>query len=123
MDSSATSSSGSFTSAAVIIISVLILFWVYRDSTRRDAYPPLWFAVLGFSGLFIHWLAVPLGALVYMVARPKGRLVPCPHCGTPRLESLITCPKCGGRLRKECHRCHEAIPIEAAQCPQCGARV
>lgn len=123
MQPDATPAAGSSYSAAVIVISALILYWVYKDSTRREAYPPMWFAALAFSGLFLHWLAVPLGALIYLVVRPKGRLIPCPHCGTPRLASLVTCPKCEGRLRKECHRCHASIPVEAGVCPECGARV
>lgn len=105
-----------------IILPALILYWVYLDSTRREAYPPLWFAALAFSGLFVHWFAVPLGALIYLLVRPKGRLLRCPHCGKLRLESLVTCPHCGGHLRKECYRCHAAIPVEAGECPECGAR-
>lgn len=115
-------SPGSPISAVIIVGSALILYWVYRDARARDAYPPLWFAALGFAGLFVHFLAVPLGALIYLIARPKGKLYPCPHCGFPRLATLVECPKCEGRLRKECHRCHASIPIEATECPECSAK-
>lgn len=113
-------SQGSPISAIIIVGSALILYWVYRDARARDAYPPLWFAALGFSGLFIHFLAVPLGALIYLIVRPKGPMLPCPHCGTSRLATLVECPKCEGRLRKECYRCNTLIPIEATECPECG---
>lgn len=113
---------GSTLSAAIILGAALILYWVYRDARSRDAYPPLWFAALAFSGLFLHALAVPLGALVYLIFRPKGRMLPCPHCGTKRLSTLVQCPKCEGPLKKDCYRCHAAIPYEATQCPECKAR-
>lgn len=112
----------SIISPIIIVGSALILYWVYRDSRARDAYPPFWFAAIGFSGLFIHFLAVPLGALIYIMVRPKGRLMPCPHCGAPRLATLTECPKCEGPLKKECYRCHAAIPVEATECPECGSR-
>lgn len=37
------------------------------------------------------WL---IGLIVHLVTRPKGNLVPCPHCQKKRLEGSATCPHC-----------------------------
>ena len=35
-----------------------------------------------------------IGLIVHLVTRPKGNLVPCPHCQKKRLEGSATCPHC-----------------------------
>jgi hypothetical protein len=39
-----------------------------------------------------------VGFIVYMVARPKGDLVPCPNCKLRKLELLTKCPHCSADL-------------------------
>jgi len=99
----------------------LILFWLYRDARARDANPTLWVACLALFALFVHVLLVPLGLIVYLFVRPKGRLDRCPNCGVAYLHWLAECPKCENRLKKDCHRCHAAVPIKSDRCPECGA--
>jgi hypothetical protein len=36
-----------------------------------------------------------IGLIVHLVTRPKGNLVPCPHCQKKRLEGSAVCPHCG----------------------------
>ena len=35
-----------------------------------------------------------IGLIMHLVTRPKGNLVPCPHCQKKRLEGSATCPHC-----------------------------
>ena len=36
-----------------------------------------------------------IGLIIHLATRPKGNLVPCPHCQKKRLEGLAVCPHCG----------------------------
>jgi putative membrane protein insertion efficiency factor len=71
-----------------LIISILIMVWVYKDARARgDQNAVLWLVLI----FFLNWV----GLIVYFVARPKGNLVPCPNCRNARLETLVKCPLCG----------------------------
>lgn len=109
-----------FSMGATIFVVALILIWMYRDARARDANPTLWVASLALVALFIRVILVPVGLVIYLFVRPKGRLDRCPHCGAKHLHWLAECPKCEGRLKKDCHRCHAAIPYAAERCPECG---
>ena len=39
-----------------------------------------------------------VGFVIYMVARPKGGLVPCPNCKQSKLDVLLKCPHCSADL-------------------------
>lgn len=106
---------------ATAFVVALILFWIYRDARARDANPTLWVASLAFFALFVHVFLVPLGLVVYLFVRPKGQIARCPHCWAPCLDWLAECPKCEGPLKRDCHRCHAAVPIASERCPECGA--
>jgi hypothetical protein len=69
---------------------IVAALWVMNDAKSRNSenaqlvtvltwIPPTW------------WL----GLVIHLVTRPKGNLVPCPHCQKKRLEGLAVCPHCG----------------------------
>ena len=62
--------------------------WVMNDAKARKSENAQLVTVLG-------WLVWPVGLIVHLVTRPKGNLVPCPHCQKKRLEGSATCPHCG----------------------------
>lgn len=107
--------------AVLLIGAAFVLYWIFRDARARDANPWLWVVALLAVGWMIHPLLLPVGVGVYLISRPKGPLKRCPHCSGPYLHWLAQCPKCGGPLKKDCHRCREAVDYEALRCPQCGA--
>jgi hypothetical protein len=84
---------GGFVGCAILgiigfIVEILILVWVYKDARARgDQNAVLWLVLIFFVNI--------VGIIVYFVARPKGNLVPCPHCRNARLETLVKCPLCG----------------------------
>src|SRR5438874_9234253 len=69
-----------------IAIIVFIFKWIKKDATARgmpNADTICWLALLGLLGL-----------LIYVLTRPQGNTVPCPHCGHPRMQGLPQCPFC-----------------------------
>jgi len=64
--------------------------WVMNDAKARNSENAQLVTVL--TWIPPTWL---IGLIVHLATRPKGNLVPCPHCQKKRLEGLATCPHCG----------------------------
>jgi putative Ca2+/H+ antiporter (TMEM165/GDT1 family) len=61
--------------------------WVMTDAKNRNSENAQTVTILG-------WLLWPVGLIMHLATRPKGNLVPCPHCQKKRLEGSATCPHC-----------------------------
>jgi hypothetical protein len=82
--------------ASIIILAVVlllfaaawiyVLFWVSRDANARGLNGGLWAVIV--------WFFSVVGLAIYLVQRPKGRLMPCPSCGQKRHETAWICPHC-----------------------------
>jgi Phospholipase_D-nuclease N-terminal len=71
------------------VLHILLIVWVAKDATSRRADSAiLWIIVVLFFPL--------VGIIVYLIVRPQGLTVKCPHCGNDRLQGSPTCPHCGG---------------------------
>ena len=71
-----------------VAILVFMMVFTYKDAKARgDQNAVLWLVLI----FFLHWI----GFIVYMVARPKGDLVPCPNCHQKKMDVLTKCPHCG----------------------------
>lgn len=71
-----------------LAVAILIAVWVARDAKSRGMdNSVLWVIIVLVFGL--------LGLVVYLLVRPKGILVQCPHCGKKRLQGSARCPHCG----------------------------
>jgi putative membrane protein insertion efficiency factor len=71
-----------------IAIQVFMMVFTYKDAKARgDQNAVLWLVLI----FFLHWI----GFVVYMIARPKGDLVPCPNCHQKKMDVLTKCPHCG----------------------------
>jgi hypothetical protein len=64
--------------------------WVMKDAKARNSENAQLVTLLAWIP-FTWWL----GLIIHLATRPKGNLVPCPHCQQKRLEGLATCPHCG----------------------------
>jgi hypothetical protein len=73
-----------------LIINIAILVWVVRDAQSRGASAGAWLVIVLLFGV--------LGLLAYLVARPQGKLVPCPECGKRKPIADAICPHCGIRV-------------------------
>jgi hypothetical protein len=80
----------------VLLIAVSIgawiftALWIMKDARSRNSENAQLVTILGW--IPFTWV---IALIVHLVTRPKGNLVPCPHCGKKRLEGLATCPHCG----------------------------
>ena len=73
---------------AWIALVIYLWVWVARDAKARGLdNAVIWMVLVIFTGL--------LGLIIYLLARPKGNLVLCPHCGNKRMEASAKCPHCG----------------------------
>jgi len=70
------------------VIGFVFLVWVARDAKARNIdSAALWMVFVLVTGV--------IGLVIYILARPEGKLVQCPHCHNKRLEVSATCPHCG----------------------------
>ncbi len=71
-----------------VIVSVIIMVWVYKDAkSRGDQNAVIWLVLIFFLGI--------IGLVIYLLARPKGNLAPCANCHNKKLDVLSKCPHCG----------------------------
>jgi amino acid transporter len=73
---------------AWIAFCIALLVFVARDAKARGMDSSvLWMLLVLFLGI--------IGLVIYLLARPKGNLIPCPNCGNKRLQASVKCPHCG----------------------------
>jgi hypothetical protein len=71
-----------------IAITIMLLVWVARDAKNRGMGSGVgWMVFVIFFGL--------IALFIYLLTRPKGKLVACPKCDNWKLEAMTTCPHCG----------------------------
>lgn len=74
-----------------LAIEIFMMVYAYKDSMARgDKNAVLWVILI----FFLHLV----GFIVYMIARPKGDLVPCPNCHQKKLDILTKCPHCSADI-------------------------
>jgi ABC-type transport system involved in multi-copper enzyme maturation permease subunit len=73
-----------------LIVNIAILVWVIKDAQARGTSAGAWLIIVLLFGVF--------GLLAYLVARPKGKLMPCPACGKMKPIVDPICPHCGKRV-------------------------
>jgi hypothetical protein len=77
----------------VAFILLMVGAWIFTgifvmtDAKNRNSENAQTVTLLG-------WLIWPVGLIMHLSTRPKGNLVPCPHCQKKRLEGSATCPHC-----------------------------
>ena len=76
--------------AASIGAWIFTAIWIMKDAKARNSENAQLVTILGW--IPATWV---IGLIVHLVTRPKGNLVPCPHCQKKRLEGSATCPHCG----------------------------
>ncbi len=108
-----------------IIIVLPVGIWLYRDSRARDYSWTIWTIspiVILFAPLLAAIILACLLIGIYLMLRPPGNLLKCPHCKKKVHETLFVCPFCQKNAKHECLNCHEPVPWEAEQCPYCKSR-
>jgi len=72
-----------------IILWIYLVIWISKDAKKRGKNGLLWGIVTLLSSTIVI-----LTALIYLLIRPKGKLVPCGYCAKEKLETLKDCPHC-----------------------------
>jgi hypothetical protein len=71
-----------------LAIWIFLIIFVYKDAKSRGMDNAVLLTVVtAFTGL--------LGFIIYLLMRPKGKLIACPSCQKKRLEGSAKCPHCG----------------------------
>lgn len=108
------------------ILGIALCVWVYRDAQSRGMNGAvLW--------MLLVWFTSVIGLIIYLLSRPQGEMVQCPHCGNNRLDVSLICPHCGYRSENQ-FRHRDERPIfmgsestrkEAVYtlCPKCGREI
>jgi hypothetical protein len=99
----------------LVLISLIAAVWIYFDGKKRGINPLFW-SVATFLVIFF----LPL----YLIFRPKGRLINCIHCGKEKLESII-CPFCGDTkdVFVICPSCQYKNSPGSLNCKRCGSKI
>jgi len=118
----------------LVIFTVALVFWTFRDARRRGAMSGFWaFVVLLFN---------VAGWAIYMVVRPpeieqdarerdlevrayqaQMRQAPaCPACHTPIESDFEICPVCMKQLRRPCTSCGRPLKLDWGVCPYCRTK-
>lgn len=72
----------------LLALNIAMLVWVARDAKNRGMDSAVgWMFLVMFTSL--------LGLFIYILSRPSGNLVQCPHCRNKRLQASARCPHCG----------------------------
>ena len=73
---------------AIIALNIALLVWVARDAKNRGMDSAiLWMILVMLTGI--------IGLIIYLLTRPQGNLIACPHCGNKRMQVSAKCPHCG----------------------------
>ena len=115
-----------------LVFSVALIFWTWRDASKRGAMAWFWGLVVLLFNL--------AGWAVYMVVRPPEYLEDvrerrleirtkesllrresekCPACLRPVESDFLVCPYCMKTLKKGCVSCDKALALDWNVCPYC----
>jgi RNA polymerase subunit RPABC4/transcription elongation factor Spt4 len=125
-----------FSGAFLVALWISLVVWTFRDmrSRSRDAFAQLLAALMAL-------VLGPLGALLYLLLRPRESLAEkyersleeeallqdieerqiCPGCKQPIEPDYLLCPICHTQLRQPCVKCKRLIHPRWELCPYCGA--
>jgi len=125
-----------FSGAFLVAFWISLVVWTFRDmrSRSRDAFAQLLAALMAL-------VLGPLGALLYLLLRPRESLAEkyersleeeallqdieerqiCPGCKQPIESDYLLCPICHTQLRQPCVKCERLIHPRWELCPYCGA--
>jgi hypothetical protein len=117
------------------IFTIALIFWTWRDASRRGAMPWFWAVVVAFFNM--------AGWAIYMIVRPpeyeadarereleilarEAELTrdvgTCPSCLKPVDSDYLICPYCMKKLKKQCVSCGRALKMSWAVCPYCKTK-
>ncbi len=118
----------------LIILYLLSILWVCRDSRQRGANVVLWtiISIIPVAGLVAYCLMRPNLTTIdqdeqdmslELTQRQLDNYGFCPHCDYPIESDYIICPNCHRQLRNMCPTCHRTLRPEWSVCPYCTTTI
>lgn len=107
--------------ALVIVFGVFALYfgvyvYIYRDAKKQGMNAWLW-------TLITFLLQIPIGPIVYLIARHYNRNQTCPYCRQTIENHYSHCPHCGELLKDYCPQCGSTVEPDWQVCARCGRRL
>ncbi|TLM65978.1 MAG: zinc ribbon domain-containing protein [Actinobacteria bacterium] len=117
------------------VFSVALIFWTWRDASKRGAMAWFWALVALFFNV--------AGWAIYLIVRPpeyaadvrereleiqakeaslQREVETCPACLKPVEKDYLICPSCMKKLRKQCTECGRALKLDWGVCPYCKTK-
>ena len=130
---SAARTAGIILAIIIILLWILTIAWVIKDSSQRGASPLKWgiVSIIPFLGAIIYLaLRPPLllsdrqeQEIDYMLRqRELMKYGECGRCNYPVQDDYVMCPNCGARLKSVCLNCGKPLNPDWRACPWCGTR-
>jgi RNA polymerase subunit RPABC4/transcription elongation factor Spt4 len=126
-----------FLGLSFVIFWVGLVWWVSHDAVARTKDRVILAASVALTAVL-----GPVGALLYMVIRPRYTIQEvhvesferemmlhaaattiCPHCSRMTQEDFIVCPYCGIGLKYPCPTCSKLVEHDWELCPYCGTQL
>jgi len=127
-----------------LIPDLILAVWAYYDCINRGVADKSALKVALF--FLIVWVIPIIGIIIYIAARPKGKLLTCANCKRKVMKKLPKCPHCDAPAsappparsipipvaqapppppKKEivCPNCNEKVEEKWKSCPHCGSRL
>lgn len=127
-----------------LIPDLILAIWSYYDCINRGVADK---SALRVAAWFVLvWVIPIIGIIIYIAARPKGKLLKCATCRRRVLNKLAKCPHCDAPARAppasrsipiptaqipppppkkeiKCPDCNEKVEEGWKSCPHCGSRL
>lgn len=97
----------------ILLISLCIAAYVYRDAKNRGMNPVLWTLIVFLAPSWI-------GFMIYMIVRGSYSNLKCPRCKAEVQEGYRVCPECGKVLKASCGKCGASVEEGWKTCPYCA---
>jgi RNA polymerase subunit RPABC4/transcription elongation factor Spt4 len=123
-----------FLIVSFMIAWVGIVWWVSQDVLARSRDKLIIAASVALAAIF-----GPVGALMYLVIRPKRTIqeaqvehmeremmlhasstIVCPACNRMAQEDFLACPHCGTALKYPCPNCTKLVQVDWGHCAYCS---
>ena len=125
---------GLFVGISFMVFWVGLVWWVSQDVLTRTGDK-----IIVAAAVAVTAILGPVGALLYLVIRPKQTIKEttvemmeremllhassatiCPTCGRMAQDDFVSCPHCGTTLKDICPKCAKLVWIDWEHCPYCA---
>ncbi len=127
-----------------LVPDLILAIWTYYDTINRGVAEKSGARVAAW--VVVVWAIPIIGIIIYMVKRPKGKILTCTNCKRKVLNTLSKCPHCDTPAKSKrapvppparpitqapprkkteikCPNCNSAVQESWKSCPHCGNKL